>query len=140
MKGRYLGLLVATIAIGVALTLAGGLTRSSARSAQPVSTTPRSMVEVRLRIEADGSLVPATVTVPKDARIALSITNGRGAPAQVQLLGYDDRLSLGRLEAGGTWTGAFVADRPGEDFAWLVDGKPAGRLVVAGSHLIEGHR
>ena len=29
---------------------------------------------------------------------------------------------------------------PGEDFAWLLNGKPAAKLRVAGSHLVEGHR
>ena len=34
----------------------------------------------------------------------------------------------------------FTADRPGDDFAWIVNGIPAARLTVSGSHLIEGHR
>ena len=34
----------------------------------------------------------------------------------------------------------FRADRPGGDFAWLVDGAPSGRFAVSGSHLEEGRR
>jgi len=33
-----------------------------------------------------------------------------------------------------------LVDRPGDDFPWLVDGRPSGRFVVAGSHLEDGRR
>jgi hypothetical protein len=56
------------------------------------------------------------------------------------LAGYEDRLAIPALSPGATWSGEFIADRPGEDFAWLLDGVPAGRLAVTGSHLVEGHR
>jgi hypothetical protein len=62
------------------------------------------------------------------------------ATARLTLAGYEDRLDIPALAPGAGWTGQFLADRPGEDFAWLLDGQPAGRLTVTGSHLVEGHR
>jgi hypothetical protein len=55
-------------------------------------------------------------------------------------MGYEDRLGAVRVAPDSLWRGEFVADRPGQDFAWVLDGAPAGRLEVAGSHLVEGHR
>jgi hypothetical protein len=85
-------------------------------------------------------MVPPFATVPKGTRVLLSVTNRRRLPVEVALPGYEDHLPSFRLRAGETWRGAFLADRPGEDFAWMIDGSPAGRFTVAGSHLVEGHR
>ena len=41
---------------------------------------------------------------------------------------------------GANYVHHVLADRPGDDFAWIVDGAAVGRLVVQGSHLVEGHR
>jgi hypothetical protein len=61
-------------------------------------------------------------------------------PARLALMGYEDRLGVAEVAPGATWRASFVADRPGDDFAWMLDGAPAGRLRVSGSHLVEGHR
>jgi hypothetical protein len=68
------------------------------------------------------------------------VTNGAAVPQRLRLSGYEDRVDSGDLAPGATWRGAFLADRPGEDFAWLVGGGPSGQLAVRGSHLVEGHR
>jgi hypothetical protein len=61
-------------------------------------------------------------------------------PVRLALAGYEDRLDIPPLDPGTVWHGEFHAERPGEDFPWLLDGRPAGRLTVAGAHLVEGHR
>jgi hypothetical protein len=59
---------------------------------------------------------------------------------RVVLSGYEDRVTLAALAPGARWTATLVADLPGDDFTWLVDGAPTGRFVVTGSHLVDGHR
>jgi hypothetical protein len=58
----------------------------------------------------------------------------------LRLAGYQDRVSLDSLAAGETRVVEFLADRPGEDFTWLIDGRPSGWFLVTGSHLVGGHR
>lgn len=140
MKRRYLGLLVSMLVIGAALSLWGGPARSGKRSAPSPAGPASPVAAIALRVERGGAMSPPSVVVEKDRRVAISVTNLRDVAIRVELPGYDDRLSPVRLEPGATWRGELVADRPGEDFAWLVDGKPAGRFVVTGAHLIEGHR
>jgi hypothetical protein len=55
-------------------------------------------------------------------------------------MGYQDRFGAAHVAPDSVWRCEFVADLPGEDFAWMVDGTPAGRFEVKGSHLVEGHR
>lgn len=139
MKRRYLGLLAATVATGVAMSLWGGpgRIRNDTESAHEIVDP---VAEVALRIGPYGGVDPQSVSVEKGTRVALTVTNAGSARVRVELPGYEDRLPGLRLEPGAIWRGTFVADRPGEDFAWMVDGKPAGRFAVTGSHLIEGHR
>jgi hypothetical protein len=105
----------------------------------PARAADRPAHELALRVK-DGVLEPAASAVPRDSRVLLRIENAGGMPVTIALAGYEDRLSPPTLAPGAVWRGEFAADRPGEDFAWLVDGQPAGRLAVTGSHLIEGHR
>lgn len=137
---RYLGLLIAIVGVSVAVSLWGRPTMSHRRSSAGPSAASVPAVEVLLRIEHDGTLNPDMVVVENGSRVAVSLKNESGRPMPVELPGYEDRIAPGRIEPGGTWRGEFVADRPGDDFAWLVHGKTAGRFVVSGSHLIEGHR
>ena len=88
----------------------------------------------------DQGVEPPLVTVPKDQRVVLTIVNHRRLASGVSLQGYQDAFMAGILAPGATWHGSFVADRPGEDFAWIVEGEPTGRFIVQGSHLVEGHR
>jgi hypothetical protein len=139
MKGHYLGLGIAVVVLAVGLTLLG---RPRHAQAPVTAAAPAPIVVLELAIE-DGRMAPAMSSVPKDARVRLRV-NVHGARSargvQLSLAGYEDRLAIPELAPGSSWTGEFFADRPGEDFAWLIDGTPAGRLAVTGSHLIEGHR
>ena len=88
----------------------------------------------------EAGVSPALVTVPKDRRVVLTVFNHRRLAAGISLQGYQDVLTPGVLAPGATWRGSFLADRPGDDFRWMIEGEPAGRFVVVGSHLLEGHR
>jgi len=72
--------------------------------------------------------------------VQLSLVNTGARAIAPTLAGYEDRFAPGTIAPGATWSGTFVSDRPGEAFAWLIDGEPCGRLSVSGSHLVEGHR
>lgn len=136
MKGHYLGLAIGVVLLALALTVLGR-PRRAAPPAAPAAPAPVAMLT--LAIEGD-RLAPAMTSVPKGARVRLRVDVRGLRPARLSLAGYTDRLSIPTLEPGATWTGEFVADRPGDDFAWLLDGVPVGRLAVTGSHLVEGHR
>jgi hypothetical protein len=133
---RYLVLFAAALLVGVALV---PLARrpAPARSVTPAAAAP--IVNVTVAITAHG-LSPDAFAVPKGHRVVLTLENHDTRDHTIALAGYEDRLASGRLAEGASFHGEFVADRPGEDFAWLVDGRPAGRMSVQGSHLIEGHR
>ena len=67
----------------------------------------------------------AYVLLPRDGDPAIVF------PAEARYVG----------EHGTSWIDEQVfADRPGDDFAWEVNGQVAGKLTVSGSHLVEGHR
>lgn len=137
MMRRYVVLAIVTLALGTVLALAGRRPRQAATSTpQPVA---RPAVALALSI-VDAGIEPAWSDVESGTRVRLTIENRRDRPVSVSLAGYEDRLGIGALAPGGRWSGQFVADRPGEAFAWVVDGVPAGRLAVTGSHLVEGHR
>jgi hypothetical protein len=140
MSRRYVWLAVAIVALAAALTAWGE--RLSRRPA-PIASSDSTRVpaeDVDLMIGPDGGMTPASVTVEKGSRVHLSMSNTGPTPVRVELPGYEVHFPAVTIEPGGRWSGEFVADRPGDDFAWLVDGRPAGRLAVTGSHLIEGHR
>jgi hypothetical protein len=137
---RYLVLLIGVVSIAVAVTLlrAPMLGRRGASRVPAATAVP--LQELSLRIEADGTITPPTGVVDKGARVVVSLTNASDKPIRVELPGYEDLIAPGDLQPGAVWRGEFRADRPGEDFAWLVSGRTAGRLIVKGSHLIEGHQ
>jgi hypothetical protein len=136
MKGHYLGLAIAVVVLAATLTLLG-----RPRRAEPPATAaaPTPVAVLELAIEG-GRVAPAMASVPKDARVRLRVSVRGTRGVRLSLAGYQDRLAIPELAPGSSWTGEFFADRPGEDFAWLIDGVPAGRLAVTGSHLVEGHR
>lgn len=136
MRGHYLGLAIGVVVLALVLTALGHPRRAQAPAAAP---TPAPVEVLGLVIE-DGHLSPAMGSVAKGTRVRLQVTVRGARGATLALAGYEDHLVVPRLAPGATWTGEFVADRPGEDFAWLLDGVPAGRLAVTGSHLIDGHR
>jgi hypothetical protein len=128
------------VAAIIALALCAGLLLHAPRAATPPAqaAAPRDSVTLSLVVR-DGDVTPAEMQVALGKRVHLDVTNRGTQPAIVSLLGYDDRVHAG-LAPGATETITFDVDRPGDDFAWKVDGKLAGRFRVAGSHLVEGHR
>ncbi len=136
MKRRYVILAVAIVVVSVALTLLG---RPRRDEAPPIAASAAPVVELTIAIKA-GKVSPAVTSVPKGHRVLLRVEHRGTTTAHLVLAGYEDLLDIPPLVPGTTWTAEFLADRPGEDFAWLLDGQPAGRLKVSGSHLIEGHR
>jgi len=133
---RWPILALAVGAIALALVLLERVPRPVPEAAReaivPVDT-------VRWRVH-DTGVEPALAIVAKGHRVRLVLVNATGRAVTPRLPGYDDRVELPSLAAGETWSGSFLADRPGADFALWIDGEPAARLTVAGSHLVEGHR
>jgi hypothetical protein len=136
MTRRYRLLLLATLVVGVVL---GVLSRLPHRAtAQPETPVATPLVALSLDVR-DGSVTPEACAAPKGSRVRLSVTNRGSAPVHLGLAGYEDRLKL-EVAPGQSQMAEFLADRPGDDFAWTMDGKPTGRFKVTGSHLVEGHR
>lgn len=137
MKRSYLWLLAGVVG-AAALVSALGRSPGGRRAAAPAEgQAPAAAILLVIR---DGTITPPTVSVDAGSRVALTVSNAGASRASLSLPGYEDRLAPITLEPGASLSGDFLADRPGEDFAWMVDGTPAGRLVVAGSHLVRGHR
>jgi hypothetical protein len=139
MKRPYLLLLGAVVVVAVALTILGRMPRRQAAPAGGEAGAPAPVTALALDLR-DGMLEPPATRAPKDHRVRLTVTNRGTTPGRLALAGYEDRLVIPEIVPGASWTGEFVADRPGDDFAWMVDGAPAGRFAVTGSHLVEGHR
>ena len=136
MKKRYLGLFLGAVVVALLLSTIRHAPGSKTPAASPAAETP--VVAMRIEI-AEGVVSPASASVAKDHRVSLEIVNRGTRAASVRLAGYEDRVSAD-LAPGATRRLEFLADRPGEDFPWLVDGRPSGRFVVAGAHLAERRR
>lgn len=134
---RYRVLFVAVAVIAVALAIVARRPRQAHAPVAAVTAVPSVDLTVSF---SDGSADPAAGSVPKDHRVRLTLVNRGHRPAVIDLAGYEDRLPPVTLAPGDTWRGEFLADRPGEDFAWRMDGAPCGRLAVTGPHLVDGHR
>ncbi len=137
MMLRYAAILIAALAGAGVVSL---LLRAPRAAQAPMETAaPVDTVALALELRAD-RVVASRRAVDAGQVIALQVANRAAVPLRLRLSGYEDRVDSGDLAPGATWQGAFLADRPGDDFAWLVGGRPAGRLDVRGSHLVEGHR
>ena len=134
---RYLLLLGAAFVVGLVLMLAARTLRAPAPAEARAPEIPS--VELALTLTKDG-ISPANSSVPKDHRVRLTIVNHRRDRVGLSLHGYQDRLMIGWIDPDSTWRGEFLADRPGEGFAWMLEGEPVGRLAVEGSHMVDGHR
>jgi len=135
---RYALVLAAALVLALAL---GAMARLPRRAAAPASEGAAPLPTVSLRVEFEGGAAhPAAASVPANHRVQLLLVNAGPHAITLALAGYEDQVQPGTLAPGATWSGEFVSDRPGEAFAWLVDGEPQGRLSVSGSHLVEGHR
>ena len=139
MTRRYLLLFVGIAILGLALSYIARSERLRPRATKATAAAPAPRAAISLRVR-NGSIDPSATRVPLGARVSLEVANDGRDEARLALAGYGARLPEIDVAPGGTWRGEFTADLPGEDFAWLIDGRPAGRLLVAGSHLIEGHR
>jgi hypothetical protein len=134
---RYLKLFGSALVLGVALMLVARTVHMPAPAAPKVAEIPS--VDLALTLTKQG-LSPENSSVPKDHRVRLTIVNRRRDRVGLALHGYQDRLMIGWIEPDSTWRGEFFADRPGEGFAWELEGEPVGKLSVLGSHLEDGHR
>jgi hypothetical protein len=134
---RYALLFVIALLLGMVIA---PLARRHARPDRRVaiaSAVPTATVSLAI---TEHGLVPDALAVPKGHRVVLTIVNQSAREHTVSLAGYEDRLAIGSLAPGASVKRELLADRPGDDFAWLLDGQPAGRMSVQGSHLVEGHR
>ena len=137
MKRSYWLLFALVLAVAVVLAALGRPRTRPQAPAAPAHDVP--VVELALEIR-DGHMTPEAAAVPKGSRVRLKIDYRGDHPAQLALAGYEDRLVIPALAPGSEWSGEFLADRPGDEFAWLLNGEPSGRLAVTGSHLEDGHR
>lgn len=135
---RYLMLFV--VALGAAAILFAIGRRTPASAPADVAASDLRAVDLELVITREHRLEPQVVAVPKDHRVRLTVWNRDIRPVSLTLMGYQDRFAIQQVPPDSAWRGTFVADRPGEDFAWMLEGAPVGRLEVRGSHLVEGHR
>jgi hypothetical protein len=135
MKRRYGFLAAGLLAAGLVL---GAMARMPRTELPAPADMPEIRRDVVIAIRADGEVIPERVSVPVGAEVTLVAANEGAAPRGLTLSGYDDRLHL-VVPPAKTARARFRADRPGAEFVWLVDGVPSGRVIVAGSHLIEGH-
>ena len=137
MSRTYYRLALVVIAVGLALGILSRLPRREA----PKPAAPPAVVrlEVALELAPDGAVESNRDGVPKGTTIVLHVVNRGTVARTLSLSGYEERLHL-RVEPTEIVHATFRADRPGGDFAWLVDGVPSGRFAVSGPHLDEGRR
>ena len=134
---RYAMLFGSALVLGLVLMMVARTVHVPAPATPNVVEIPS--VDLMLTLTKAG-ITPENSSVPKDHRVRLTIVNRRRDRVGLALHGYQDKLMIGWIEPDSTWRGEFLADRPGEDFAWMLEGEPAGKLSVTGSHLVDGHR
>jgi hypothetical protein len=134
---RYLALLCGALVLGLLLMVAARSMRAPAPAITRAPEIPA--VDLELTLTSQG-ISPENSSVPKDHRVRLTIVNHRRDRVGLSLRGYQDRLMIGWIDPDSTWRGEFLADRPGDGFAWMLEGEPVGKLAVTGSHLMEDHR
>jgi hypothetical protein len=138
MKRSYVLLGIAVLA-GALIVAATARPRRAAVT--PAAATAGARVERTLSITiVHGAVDPARIALPKGARVTIRVSNRDAIGRRLSLLGYEGAFAPVTIPPGGDVAVRFAADHPGSDFAWLVDGNPAGLFVVQGSHLVEGHR
>jgi hypothetical protein len=134
---RYFLLLGSAFVIGLVLIPVARTVHVAPPAAPKVAGIPS--VDLALTLTKAG-ITPENSSVPKDHRVRLTIVNHRRDRVGLALHGYQDKLMIGWIDPDSTWRGEFLADRPGEGFAWEMEGDPVGKLAVLGSHLVDGHR
>lgn len=131
--------LLAAIVLGAALVLTLAA-RAPRRAPAPPPAPPPPPVDALSLVAAGDSLAPGRMAGTLGHRLAVTIANRGAAPVRVALSGYEHAFAPRTLAPGEARTDTLLLDLPGEDFAWMLDGRPAAQLRVAGSHLAEGHR
>ena len=134
---RYLILFIGVVLAGTILI---AISRQVRVGSPRTAAAELEVVEVGITITSGHRIEPELISVPKDARVRLTVVNRDRLAASLTLMGYQDRFAAAYVEPDSSWQGEFLADRPGDDFAWMLEGAPVGRLRVTGSHLVEGHR
>ena len=134
---RYLVLLGVAVIAGILLAIAGRLPRDRDRVAPVAAPLPTASIALAI---VETGMQPDRASTSGGTLVNLTLENRTAGTVTVTLGGYEDRLVVGAIAPRGRWSGRFVADRPGEDFTWSVNGAPAGRFTVTGSHLVEGHQ
>lgn len=137
MSRPYVRLALGVVIVGVALGLLSRLPRREA--VQPPVAPAATPVAVSLELAPDGAVRSDHGGAPKGAIVVLRIVNRGSVARTLSLSGYEERLRL-PVAPGEIAHATFRADRPGADFAWLVDGAPSGRFAVTGSHLEDGRQ
>ena len=137
MTRRWLLLGVLVLAGAIAFTVAGRLPRRAEEPGAPPPPPPLDFAS----LEVEGAEArPARTAGVLGHRLAITIVNRGSAAARLSLSGYEHAFAPRVLAPGESRTDTLLLDLPGEDFAWMLDGRPAAQLLVAGSHLAEGHR
>lgn len=134
---RYLWLLVLGALAG-ALGLAA--LRARPAVAPEAAPEPRREISTLSYVLGESGLDPALAAVPRGHRVVVAVQNARSQPVSLALQGYEDQVRSDAIAPGKVWHVEFLAERPGEAFAWLAGDVPVGRIAVTGSHLEEGHR
>ena len=137
MTRRWLALALLVVAGAVAFSVAGRLPRHASAPAPPAPPPP---VDADTLVVGDGEARPARTAGVLGHRLAITIVNRGGAATRLSLSGYEHAFAPRVLAPGESRTDTLLLDLPGEDFAWMLDGRPAAQLLVAGPHLAEGHR
>ena len=137
MKRAWIILGALVVAGAVALAVAARLPQRTAVSVAAPPPPPLDLATLEL---SGGKVTPARTAGVLGHRLAITVRNAGGAPARLALSGYEHAFAPRVLSPGESRTDTLLLDLPGEDFAWMLDGVPAGQLLVAGSHLAEGHR
>ena len=136
MSRRYGLLAILLVLAAVVLSVATRMPRHAPSGGAATTAVPETPLALTWQ---EGRLDPERASVPKGHRVNLTLVNHDRDSLSLTLGGYQDRVRID-LAPGGTWRGTFVADLPGDDFAWMREGRPVGVLRVTGSHLEEGHR
>ena len=107
---------------------------------ESTGATPQPVFQAEIELGSAG-VVPYRVQVPKDHEVHLIV---RGAPdandGVFSITGYQDQVSPVLMGPGLSREIVFTSRRPGDDFAFMLNGEMQGRLEVTGSHLEEGHQ
>lgn len=137
MTRAYRWLAIAVLAGAIALA---AFARAPKQEPRPAPSSPL-VFGAALHIEiVRGGVRPERTEVMKGSTVLVAVANRDARLHSFSLAGYEDRFASNSIGAGDSTVLRFFADRPGEDFAWIVDGRPAGRFAVRGSHLEEGRR